>query len=149
MNKKRFLAVIVIGIFMLAFVNAAWVFYFETNVIADIVGGGDPLIASVGMSNFLLNTSADSVGSVRAFSLDVRKDVNVLVGIDEVITDLTNGQCDYSNDCEIYLYYSDSRYDSGDSLLLYEGLNNIGFIMNCVKDSCETSRDITITFEEI
>jgi hypothetical protein len=149
MNKKRFLAVIVIGVFMLAFVNAAWIFYFETNVIADIVGGGNPLIASVGMSNFLLNTSEDGVGSVRAFSLDVREDVNVLVGINEVVTDLTNGQCDYSNDCDTYLYYLANRYDDGDSLLLYEGSNNVGFIMDCVKNSCETSRDITITFEEI
>ena len=151
--NKKLILFLGIPLALVVLVAAAWVFFYSSTVSVSVIGGGNPITFSQQIPNFgPIDTTGGGTNHGAQFDISVQENITVNVGLSEIIVDLTESICDYENDCDVYLLNNDGinpmrQYLDGDLMNLTSGLNFLTLKMECIENSCETRRNITITLQ--
>ncbi len=162
MNKKRGLIVLVVLVSLMTFVNAAWIIFYEGEIITNIIGEGAPYIITQEFSNSLsLNTSSGNGTVTTSMKIEgLSENINMSFDIDTRRTNLNSSCPNYDDDCVVRLTHiyggvrnilsnTTNVNDDGNVLLLAPNENFIEYMIYCVEDSCPQRINSNVTLEEI
>lgn len=153
--NKKILAFVILPLFVMSMVAAAWVLYYQSTFTLSVSGGGNPINITQEFSNINIDTFESYQDVSNWLYFDSTKNTSIQINIEDDITDLTNGECDYLNDCN---YKIDTIFNGipqpgfiydDDVVDIYEGSYIFMLHANCDQYSCETERDITLTLQEV
>ncbi len=149
MKSKIFLSVL-IGVFCLSFVMAAWVFEYNNTVEGEIPNGGNKLQVTTELSDFFLNVSNGNLTNTQNLTLDSSKDDTIMRVYIDVNKTLTEVGCpDYQNDCSVdFGYQNGTQLPNASYITIYKGINEYQLETICVPLSCGQNISTEITIEE-
>lgn len=139
-------------LFSLLLVNSvlgAYLLFYEDEVRAEIIGSANSFTIYDTMLDFQIDTTETASENSAHVRFGTAEIMDVLVEVEDVITQDPLEDCDYVGDCELQILYNGIPYNSGDTITTNNIEEKIYVKLFCVKDSCSVFHDINFRMTRV